>query len=234
MNSAEKLSLPSRKKTSRTDAAILCLLACAISLILCGAQYLHIRQSAPMPATLMTRTQPARFVPDTSAKTILLTGDSMGDGLSLELRRLGRQNRVALVYVPWYSSTTRDWSENDTLRKLIRRYHPALVLFSLGSNELLIPAIRTRERFVVSIVRQLQDVPSVWIGPPNWKEDTGINALIDKHLDSLHFFQSKALRFERMTDGAHPTFRASALWADTLVRWMDSNPVLGMHMKIHS
>ena len=232
-NNSERLSLPSRRKRFRLNAAVHCLLACAIGMILCGVQYLHARQTEQEELRVFCVPAPLYVpVPDTATKTILLTGDSMGDGLSVELRRLGKCNRLALVYVPWYSSTSLDWGGSDTLRQLIQRHHPSLVLFSLGSNELFIPAIQKRERYIRAIVRQLQTAPYVWIGPPNWKEDTGINALIRKNVDSLHFFPSKGLPFDRMSDGAHPTFRSSARWADTLAGWITQNDAIGLQIHV--
>ncbi|MCS7074743.1 MAG: SGNH/GDSL hydrolase family protein, partial [Bacteroidia bacterium] len=99
-------------------------------------------------------------------------------------------------------------------------YKPTLVLFTLGSNELFIPAIKTREKSIQSILRQAQGTKFIWIGPPNWKEDTGINDLILANMDSTTFFLSKNLKLDRAKDGAHPSRIGGIVWADTLCSWI--------------
>jgi hypothetical protein len=155
---------------------------------------------------------------------ILLTGDSMGDGLFLAWLRQRKAGEFEIKYVPWYGSTTENWGASDKLSNLIEKYKPSLVVFTLGSNELFVPSIERREVYVKEIVRQMGQAEFVWIGPPNWKDDTGINALIEKHVGKSRFFVSKELQFERRSDGAHPTEKAAAVWADTIARWIDKNP----------
>ena len=107
---------------------------------------------------------------------------------------------------------------------MIRSYRPTLVLFSLGANQINDHKITAKEDHIREIVRQLGDAEYVWIGPPHWKEDTGINSLIIKHIGNERFFDSRRLNFERRKDGAHPTAKAAAIWADSISRWIDRNP----------
>ena len=62
--------------------------------------------------------------------------------------------------------------------------------------------------------------PLLWIGPPNWREDTGINAMLARVLGPRRFFSSATLELERGPDGIHPNKAGGAKWAETFVRWV--------------
>ncbi|MCS6821817.1 MAG: SGNH/GDSL hydrolase family protein [Microscillaceae bacterium] len=157
---------------------------------------------------------------DTTKQNILLTGDSMTEGLMFAFQKYAQYNGHQLKTVTWYSSTTLSWSEKDSLRKLIKKYQPTFVIFTTGSNELFIRNIQEREPNIQNIIQQAGNTKMVWIGPPNWAEDTGINQLIEKNIGKDRFFLSKYLKFERARDGAHPTWEAAKIWADTISSWI--------------
>jgi hypothetical protein len=159
-----------------------------------------------------------------SAQRVLLTGDSMGDGLYLAWRKNRKKGKFDLRYAPWYGSTSEDWGTTTHLEELIADYKPTLVVFSLGSNDLLNHKVKQSGKHLREIVRQLGRTPYVWVGPPNWREDTGINDLIAKHVSKKYFFVSKDLDLERQPDGIHVTFAGSEVWADTIGQWLDRNP----------
>lgn len=162
---------------------------------------------------------------DTTPQSILLIGDSMLEGLSPRFQDYAQQNGHEFNSVLWYSSTTKYFGECDTLSYFIRKYHPTFILLSIGANELFVRDIKTeRSGFVAHILQEIDTIPYVWIGPPNWREDTGINELIVEHVGAKHYYPSKRLQFERTKDGAHPTHQSSALWVDSVARWiMDSS-----------
>ncbi len=157
---------------------------------------------------------------DTSSQTILLTGDSMCEELMFRFREYAKYNHHELKTVIWYSSSTIWWSESDSLQKLIKEYDPDYIFFTTGSNELFIRNIQEREKYIQDIVKQAGNRKFIWIGPPNWAKDTGINDLIVKNVGKDRFFESQYLTFQRKGDGAHPTRRSSAVWADTIASWV--------------
>ncbi|MCH2045099.1 MAG: SGNH/GDSL hydrolase family protein [Saprospiraceae bacterium] len=160
---------------------------------------------------------------DSSSQYILLTGDSMCEEQMFAFKKYCKKNGHKLKTRIWYSSSTKQWSKSDTLAAFIRKYRPTFIIFNLGSNELFIRNIKERrDKFVADIVKEADDskTPFVWIGPPNWKEDTGINDLIVKNVGQDRYFESKNLHFDRKRDGAHPTRASSAVWADTISRWI--------------
>lgn len=161
---------------------------------------------------------------DTASQRILLIGDSMLEGLSPRLAAYAKQNGHELYTVIWYSSTSQIWGECDTLSTFIRKFRPTYIMVSLGANELFVRDIeRKRDRYVKSILEQIGEIPYLWIGPPNWKEDTGINRLVEKNVAKGAFFLSDGMHFDRARDGAHPTRSSAAEWLDSIARWMPDN-----------
>lgn len=158
---------------------------------------------------------------DTTAQTILFIGDSMLDGLSPRLAAYSNQSGFHQYSVIWYSSTSEKWSRSKRLKSYIDKIKPTFIFICLGSNELMVKDIITRrQQFVSDIVDQIGDIPFLWIGPPNWRKDTGINQLIKNNVPQGCYFKSDGMKFERRKDGAHPTAASASLWMDSIIRWM--------------
>ncbi|MEG2242585.1 MAG: SGNH/GDSL hydrolase family protein, partial [Muribaculaceae bacterium] len=158
---------------------------------------------------------------DTMPKSILFIGDSMLEGLGARMAAYAKENGHKLHNVIWYSSTSKTWGSCDTLKYFIRKFKPNFIIVSLGANELFVKNITSkRHQNVKRILFQIKEIPYVWIGPPNWKEDTGINDLIASLAKPGTFFLSKGMHFDRSKDGAHPTRLSSALWMDSVARWI--------------
>ena len=52
-----------------------------------------------------------------------------------------------------------------------------------------------RRKYVKKIVADIDTIPYLWIGPPNWKPDTGINELVADETDAGCFFLSDGMHF---------------------------------------
>ena len=167
--------------------------------------------------------------PDT-AQNILFFGDSMLEGLTRRFIDYADQNGHTLQTVVWYSSSTELWANTDTLEYFLKKHNPTYVVICLGGNELFVRDIDKRKENIKKIVGKLGDLPYVWVSPPNWKEDTGINDAIISVVGKGRYFDSRYLELERGHDHAHPTFPAAAIWMDTIARWLQSpacqNPLL--------
>jgi lysophospholipase L1-like esterase len=144
----------------------------------------------------------------------------MTEWLRLRLARLCHAQGYALYSVIWPSSNLVWWGRSDTLAAFIRRLKPTYVLLCIGSNELFIPGIKRRRPYVERILSQVGSLPFVWIGPPNWKEDTGINAMLQEVAGPGRFFDSRRLTYERLEDGAHPTPTSAYRWADSIAAFL--------------
>lgn len=178
--------------------------------------------------------QPRFPVPvDTAAQTILFIGDSMLEGLGPRLAAYAKHNGHTLYNVVWYSSTSEVWGRSDKLRYYIDTLHPTYVIVSLGANELFVSDIKNKRRqYVENIISDIDTIPYLWIGPPNWKPDTGINDLIDESTPEGTFFLSNGMSFDRARDGAHPTRSSAARWMDSVMRWMPAHSLHPIRMEV--
>ena len=161
---------------------------------------------------------------DTTAKNILFIGDSMLEGLAPRLAKYCEKNGHTLVEVIWYSSSTLCWGETARLTQLIEKYKPDYIMVCLGANELYVPNIkRARRPFLKKMLAEIGNIPYVWIGPPNWDEDTGINDLLAQEVDEGCFYLSAKDHFERSRDGAHPTRASAQQWMDRVIKWIGTS-----------
>ena len=158
---------------------------------------------------------------DTLPKTILFIGDSMLEGLSPRFAAYAQENGHRLYTVIWYGSTTEKWAESRRLTSYIAQYHPDFIVVCLGGNELFVKdIIEKRTKYADAIIAEAGEVPLLWIGPPNWKEDTGINRMLLSVLGNKRFYESKDLILDRAKDGMHPTRVASRAWMDSVAHWI--------------
>ncbi len=159
---------------------------------------------------------------DTTRQRVLLFGDSMSEDLALRLADYANKNGHQLTCVTWVSSSTRNWSETDTLDHYIQTVMPTHVFVCLGSNELYTADMKACEKRIRTILDKIGDIPTTWIGPPNWCEDKGYNKLLLQVMGPKRYFPSYKLTFERLADGRHPTRASSTMWMDAIIKWMNS------------
>jgi hypothetical protein len=158
---------------------------------------------------------------DSTKQRFLYFGDSMQEGLIRRWNDYCKKNGHEIYSVIWYSSTTKEWGSCDTLAYFIKKIKPTFVICVLGGNELFIRDVKeNREDFVKHIIRQAGETKFIWIGPPNWKPDTGINDLIKENVGDKRFFLTNGMKFDRKKDGAHPTYESAYKWADSVATWI--------------
>ena len=161
---------------------------------------------------------------DTTHKRILLFGDSMVDVLRKHFNNYCAQNGDTLFPVVWYSSGSKHWAQTDTLEHFINKFHPDYLMVCLCANELFVRDLDTREEYIKTIISKMQrqNLPFVWVCPPNWKKDKGITDLILKNVGASRFFDSRTLKLPRISDGAHPSKAGGVIWVDSLTTWLSS------------
>jgi len=159
---------------------------------------------------------------DSSKLKIMFFGDSMLEWTSKRLCDYAMENGYDLSSVLWYSSSTKLWAETDTLLYFLNKVNPDYVLICLGSNELFVRDLSKRDKYIGTIIERLGGRPFVWISPPNWKPDSGINELIIKHVGMDRYFDSRSLELKRASDNVHPNKAAAAQWIDTIANWLQS------------
>lgn len=153
----------------------------------------------------------------------LLIGDSMFEGLCGPLNDYLEHAGFETTTIVWYGAYSKVWCRHDTLKTILELNKPDFVMFSCGTNELLIPYIRVHQPYVSKLTEVLNGYHFAWIGPPNWKKDTGINHLIDSTLNGNHFYYSGNLQLSRYKDGIHPDKAGNRIWADSIVTWVNAN-----------
>lgn len=172
--------------------------------------------------------EPIKAETDSLPKSILIFGDSMTYNLALRLAQYAKQNGHQIHAVNWDSSNTRTWAQCDTLTNFIKRYDVDFVFVSLGSNELYIKNPEKRLPDIKRILEMIDTIPYVWIGPPNWEKDSGLNDMLEKVCRRGAYFRTDGMELARKKDHIHPTREASALWIDSIMRWIPSSahPIL--------
>ncbi len=169
---------------------------------------------------------------DTTKKNILFIGDSMLERLSPRIAAYAEGNGHQMNTVIWYGSSTEVWAKSGRVRQCVQKYHPDYILICLGGNELFVSdIINRRAKYVRQIIAELDNIPFIWIGPPNWKKDTGINKMIQSIVPKGHFYLSYTpdQHYDRAADGAHPTIPSAAKWADRICKWImesSASPIL--------
>lgn len=164
--------------------------------------------------------KPIRIETDSLPQSLFIFGDSMTFNLALRLAQYAKANGHTIHSVNWDSSNTKIWADHDTLSYFINKFKPTQIFISLGSNEVYFKNPETRAPYIKKILEVIDTVPYVWIGPPNWKEDTGINDLLSRMCRRGSFFRSEGMEFKRKKDNIHPTRESSALWVDSIMRWL--------------
>lgn len=159
---------------------------------------------------------------DTAKQRILLFGDSMTQPLALRLADWANKNGHELTCVTWCSSSTHLWAEGDTIGHYMRKVRPTHVFICLGSNELYTNNETGTVKNIKAILEKVGNVPTVWIGPPNWCEDKGYNKWLLNVMGPKRYYPSYKLTFQRLKDGRHPNQESSSMWMDKVIEWMNA------------
>ncbi|MCQ2250185.1 MAG: hypothetical protein MJZ66_03645 [Bacteroidales bacterium] len=158
---------------------------------------------------------------DTAAQNILLIGDSMAYSLMFRAQNYCNHNGHTLNVVSWVSATSKTYALCDTMEYFVNLYHPTYILFVIGANEMFKSNALGRKEFFDKILPQTHGLPLLVIGPPNWREDTGINRAMMEMFGPRQFFLSKRLRYTRIKgDIVHPDRASGTMWMDSVATWI--------------
>lgn len=165
---------------------------------------------------------------------ILLLGDSQLEGLKNPVNAYCMKNNHKLVAsVIWYSSTTKNWSETDTLQYYINLYKPTTIIFAIGLNELFVRDLDKRKSYIKNIIRifEKNKINYSWIGPAAWTKDKGIVSIMEKELGE-RFFPSHTLTLQRANDGRHPSRNAAKIWFDSVAKNLTSKGIVDFSIAV--
>jgi lysophospholipase L1-like esterase len=155
--------------------------------------------------------------------TVLQIGDSFAGALGIDLNRELKDAGVRGVLKYQQSTYIPTWASSKDLDGYLQRFHPDLVLITLGANELLIPDPSARVPTIHRLVGRLGGRPCVWIAPPLWQGARPV--LLDTIRESCApcvYLDSSALvpDLQRMRDHIHPSMQARKIWAKAVVGWL--------------
>jgi hypothetical protein len=105
------------------------------------------------------------------------------------------------------------------LSDALRDYRPTFVIVVVGSSELTTRDVEKRASAVEAMLKAVGERKLIWVGPPNWRTDTGIGALLEREVGTERYFRSADLSFERNRDGVHPTLASAKRWMDAIADW---------------
>ena len=163
-----------------------------------------------------------------SGTTVLHIGDSFAGALGIELNREFKEAGVRGILKYETATYIPTWAWGKDLEKYLSKYHPDLVLITLGANELEIADPAQRAPTIRHLVERLAGRPCVWVAPPLWHGARP--ALLDVIRESCApcaYLDSGELvpELPRAKDGIHPAMAARKAWAKAVITW------LGKHRK---
>lgn len=195
-----------------------------------GSPATHVDTLSKQPATVIKK---VTAMPDSLPGTVLALGDSMMEWLCRNMTAYFRHNGSKCYAVVWYGSTTESWAKTHRIKEYVEMFKPGFVVLSIGSNELFIKNVQTQRADDVDIIiNELDTIPFVWIGPPNWKPDTGIGELIRNKVGDGRYFQSNRLEFNRAKDGMHPSRFGARVWMDSIAVWLSSRSLYRFDLSV--
>lgn len=166
-------------------------------------------------------------VRDLHGKVVLHAGDSMvggNGGLAKGLSALFRSEGARFVRDAEVAVSIRKYSQAPRFRRLLDRYKPDIVILTLGANDVFLPYPDYYAGYVEAIVKTVGERECYWVGPPLWKPDTGIVAVIRQHAGRCKFFDSGHFDIARAKDRIHPNDEGGAEWAGQFWAFFQGKP----------
>ncbi len=159
---------------------------------------------------------PAPAAPTTDGKTVLHVGDSMvgGDwGLTKALEKKFTAEGAKFVHETKVSESIVSFDKSSRLKELLAKHKPDIVILTLGTNDVFVPYPAALAPNVQNIAKRMGNRECFWMGPPLWKPDTGIVAVIKDNAAPCKFYDASNLKLDRGKDGIHPTDAGGQVWA---------------------
>ncbi len=179
--------------------------------------FLTVGFAASMSSAASAQTQ-AETAPQESH---LVIGDSMAWALGNGLKALADKDGSAKVRTSSkISGTIRAFARGKRVQKALRRRKYSKVILVLGTNDSLVPYPERLTRYVKEVVASVEGHECYWVGPPMWREDTGIVEVIRREAGHCAFFDSSDLVLERRRDKIHPSRKGAEQWAEAVHLWI--------------
>ena len=156
--------------------------------------------------------EPTGDVKTTAYHRILAVGDEMLEALGPHLYNYACANGYSIFTEIWQDSKAENWAYTTELPRLIKKLKPTYIIVCLGAHDLALANPSASAAAVGEMLREIGDIPMVWIGPLEIKslqKDPGVVDMLRQHVGDNRFFNSYNLRVAR-EDEIRPTIDASA------------------------
>lgn len=157
---------------------------------------------------------------DINSQSILIIGDGVAGHLLDVLNDYAEFNGHTISASYAHGSTTLTWSATDSLAGIIATKKPSLIIVALGSNEVQTKSLEELHANTEKIFKMVQDVKFVWIGPPNWQDDNGFDAVLSEALGKGRYFSTKELKLPIRADGEGGNEEAYSHLAEKFAHWL--------------
>lgn len=161
---------------------------------------------APIPTT---PPEPASL----KGKKVLHVGDSMVGGnwgLTRALEAKLEPEGATIVRHTKVSETLKSMDQDPTLKDLLQKHDPDIVIITLGTNDTDVPHPEVYAKHVANIAKRVGARECWWMGPP---KDAPVNKVIEENSAPCKFFDSSTLKLDRTKDGIHPNDKGGGQWA---------------------
>ena len=168
--------------------------------------------------------EPADDVEATANHRILAVGDEMLETIGPRLYNYACANGYSIFTEIWQGTKAENWAYTTELPRLIKKLKPTYVIVCLGTHDLAAANPSGSAAAVGEMLREIGDIPMVWIGPLEMKslqKDPGVVDMLRQQVGANRFFNSYNLRVAR-EDEVHPTAEGGERWMDEVAKWMSS------------
>lgn len=138
-----------------------------------------------------------------------MVNTGIGHGLKRRIEKLGGQGYTDSVA----SSTARIWNKGKRIEWLLEKSNADVVVIVLGANEVYVPFPKATAPDIHSIVQRLGGRACIWVGPPVWKNQTGVVEVQRDNSAPCSYFDTQTLKLSRQPDGIHPDYEGGHEWA---------------------
>jgi hypothetical protein len=147
-------------------------------------------------------------------KKVLHVGDSMVGGswgLTRALEAKLEPEGATVVRHTKVSETLKSMDQDPTLKDLLHKHDPDIVIITLGTNDTDVPYPEVYAKHVANIAKRVGTRECWWMGPP---KDAPVNKVIAENSAPCKFFDSSTLKLDRAKDGIHPNDKGGGQWAN--------------------
>jgi lysophospholipase L1-like esterase len=162
------------------------------------------------PATTPNAASPTSL----KGKKVLHVGDSMVGGnwgLTRALEAKLEPEGATVVRHTKVSETLASMDKDATLKDLLHKHEPDIVIITLGTNDTDVPHPEVYAKHVANIAKRVAPRECWWMGPP---KDSPVNKVIKENSAPCTFFDSSTLKLDRTKDGIHPSDKGGGQWAN--------------------